>query len=103
VMTTMATVIIQRQFPRWIRPKIRSIMLVLSCNLIYFTSVFPKHFLLMDTFWFQKITLDPHILAHVNTVCLDDRCPKLNICISELILHSYEHIPVTYKTMHSMI
>ena len=37
----------------------------------------------------QKITMDPHILAHVNTVFLDDRYPKLNIYISELILHSY--------------
>jgi len=78
-------------------------MLVLSYNLIYFTSVFPKHFLLVDTFWFQKITLDPHILAHVNTVCLNDRHPKLNIYISELISLSYEHIPVTYITMHHMI
>jgi len=99
----MATVIIPRQFPRLIGPKIRSIMLVLSCNLIYFMSVFPKHFLLADTFWFQKITVDPHILAHVNTMCLDDRYPKLNIYISELILHRYERIPVAYITMHSMI
>jgi len=77
-------------------------MLFLSCNLIYFTSVFPKHFLIAHTFWFQKITMDPHILTHVNTVCLDDRYPKLNICISELILHSYEHLPPAHISMKSM-
>ena len=73
-----------------------------SCNLIFAMSVF-SNFLLADTFQFQKITINPHILAHVNTVCLDDRYPKLNIYISELTLPSYEHIPVAYITMHSMI
>ena len=51
MMMTMATVIIPRHFPRWIRPKIRSSMLVLSCNLIFAMSVFPN-FLLVDTFSF---------------------------------------------------
>jgi hypothetical protein len=42
--------------------------------------------LLLDPFRLRKITMDPHILAHVNTECLDDdRYPELKICISELI------------------
>jgi hypothetical protein len=32
-----------------------------------------------------------HILAHINSVCPDDRYPKLNICGSELILDRYEY------------
>jgi len=28
----------------------------------------------------------PHIVADINIECMDDRCPKLKICISELIL-----------------
>jgi hypothetical protein len=42
--------------------------------------------LLTDPFWLKKITTDPHILAHVNIVCPEDRYPKLKICILELIL-----------------
>jgi len=33
----------------------------------------------------------------------DDRHPKLKICISELILDSYEHIPATHVTTHWVI
>jgi hypothetical protein len=51
----------------------------------------------------QKITTDPHILAHVNIVCPDDRYPKLKIYISELILDSYKYITIAYVTMHCMI
>ena len=57
-------------------------------------------FLLADYFCLRKITTDPHILAHVNIVCPDDRYPELNISISELILGSYECIPVAYVTLH---
>ena len=32
-----------------------------------------KTFLLMDSFWLQKITMDCHILAHINMECVDDR------------------------------
>jgi hypothetical protein len=38
-------------------------------------------------------------LAHINTVYLDDRYPKLKICISELILLSCEYIPIALVTM----
>jgi hypothetical protein len=41
--------------------------------------------------------MDPHILAHVNTVS-----SKLKIFVSELISDGYEHILVTYKTMLCM-
>jgi hypothetical protein len=51
----------------------------------------------------SKLTTDPHILAHVNIVGLDDRQPKLKIHVSELILGSYEYIPVASVTMHCMI
>jgi len=50
-------------------------------------AVFPKLFL-MDPFRLSKITMDPHILAHVNTECLDYRNPKFDIYISELIVDS---------------
>jgi hypothetical protein len=63
---------------------------------------FPN-FLLADPSWIQKITADPHILAHVNMEFLDDRYPKLKIYISEMILDSYEHIPVAYVKMHCTI
>ena len=35
--------------------------------------------------------------------CPDDRHPELKIYISELILDSYEYIPVAYVTMHCVI
>jgi hypothetical protein len=50
--------------------------------------------LLPGSFWLRKITTDPHILAYVKIECPDDRYPKLKICISELILDSYEYILV---------
>ena len=47
--------------------------------------VFPKLFSSQTLFWIRKITTDPHILAHVNIECADDRYTKLRICIAELI------------------
>jgi hypothetical protein len=44
--------------------------------------------LLAKPFWLRKITTDPHILTHVNTVRPYDSYPKLKIYISELILDS---------------
>jgi hypothetical protein len=44
-----------------------------------------------------------HIVAHVNTECLDDRYPKLKMYISEMNLGSYKWIPTAYTTMHSMV
>jgi hypothetical protein len=41
----------------------------------------PQTSSLADPFWLQKITTDPHILAHVNREYV-----KLNIYISDLIL-----------------
>ena len=32
-----------------------------------------QNFLLADPLWLRKITTDPHILAHVNMKCLDER------------------------------
>jgi hypothetical protein len=49
-------------------------------------SIVSHTFLLMDRFRLRKITTDPHILFHVNTVCPNSRNPKLKICISEPIL-----------------
>jgi hypothetical protein len=43
--------------------------------------------------------MDPHIFAHVNTECPDDKHAKLKIYISEPILDSYKYIPVVYVTM----
>jgi hypothetical protein len=39
-----------------------------------------------DPFWFQKITVGLHILAHINIVRPEDKYPKLKIYILELIL-----------------
>jgi hypothetical protein len=39
----------------------------------------------------------------VNRECPDDSYPKLDIYATELILDSYEYIPVAYVTMHCMI
>jgi hypothetical protein len=61
------------------------------------------NFLLMNPFWLQKITTDPHIPALVSIECLDDRHPKFKICISELILDSYQYIPLAYVTTHCVI
>jgi hypothetical protein len=59
-----------------------------------------SNFLLADTFWFRKITTDPHILTHINE---DKMHQEVKIYISEFISDSYEHIPVAYVTMHCMI
>jgi hypothetical protein len=59
-------------------------------------AVFPKHFRSQTPSWFQKITMNFHIFAHVNIECPDDRYPKLNPYISEPISVSYEYIPVAY-------
>ena len=70
----------------------------------WLTAVFPKvfFFLIADPFWFRKITADPHIISHVNVECPDDRYTKLKICISVLILESYECMPVAYVEMRCM-
>jgi len=40
---------------------------------------FSQTFLLADSFWLRKITMDPHIRAYVNIECPDDRYLKLKI------------------------
>ena len=62
-----------------------------------------QKFLLAEPFGLRKITTDPRIFAHVNIVSLDDRYPKLKICISQPILDSYEYVLIMYMTMHCMI
>jgi hypothetical protein len=59
-----------------------------------------KTSVLADPFWLRRATTDSDILARVNMECSDDRCPELKICISELILYSYEYMLVSYITMH---
>jgi hypothetical protein len=58
-----------------------------SVSMWVWSSVSPM-FLLADHFCLRKITTDPHILADVNLVCLDDRYPKLNIYVADPILDS---------------
>jgi hypothetical protein len=63
-----------------------------------------KIFVLADPFWLRKATTNSYVLAHVNVECTDDRCPKIKKnYMSELILYSYEYIPVSYVTTHCMI
>jgi hypothetical protein len=46
---------------------------------------------------------DLHSLAHVNMEYPDDRYPKLQIYVSELILDRYEYIPVAcYSALYDM-
>jgi len=66
-------------------------------------AVFPKHVCSQAPFWLKKITMNFHILAHVNIQCPDDRYPKLNPYNSELMSVSYEYRPVAYVKMHCMI
>jgi hypothetical protein len=61
-------------------------------NLVHY---FPN-ILLADPCWFRKITTIPYIIAHVNTEYPVDCYPELTIYISELIMCSYEKIPVAY-------
>jgi hypothetical protein len=63
----------------------------------------PQTSLLPDSFWFQKITTDEHILADLNTERLNDRYHNFNIYISELILDNYQYIPVAHVKMYSLI
>jgi len=46
-------------------------------------------FLLADQFCFRKITMDPYIIAHVNTERPDGRHTKLNIYVSELATNTH--------------
>ena len=41
-----------------------------------------------------------HGSSHLNTDCPDDRCPKLQIYISEPTFDSYQYIPVALVTTH---
>jgi hypothetical protein len=63
---------------------------------------FPKFFA-RGSLLAWKITSVLHILAHINTDCLDDMYPKLKIFISVLILDIYEYIPAAYITAQCMI
>jgi DNA-binding XRE family transcriptional regulator len=55
--------------------------LVSTCLWTYhIAQSFPK-LLVPDPFWRRKISTDPHILAHINIECPDDRYPKLKTCI----------------------
>jgi len=74
----------------------------LLCYLKKHYAVFPIFFL-ADPFWLRNITTDPHILAHVNIVCADDRYPKLKIYITPLTLDGYQYIAIAYVTTHCMI
>ena len=64
---------------------------------------FPNFFFLADRVWLRKITTDIHILAHINMELPHDRHPNPKICISELTLDGYQHIPLAYVTMQCMI
>jgi len=59
--------------------------------------------LLADSFLAPKITTVPQTFAESNMKCPHETYPKLRIYISELILDSYEYIPVAQVAMHCMI
>jgi hypothetical protein len=64
----------------------------LSISPIATYSSVSQTFVLVQLFWLQKITMHPHILAHI-IVRLDDMYPKLKIYTSEmtLITNMYQH------------
>jgi hypothetical protein len=61
-------------------------------------------FMVVDPFRLQKLTTDPHNLAHVNIECPDDGYPKLKTNISELTLASYQlHIgSIINNALHNL-
>jgi hypothetical protein len=63
-------------------------------------SPFPKF--VRSHFWLLKITTDHYIIDDVNMVCPDDRFPKLNIYISEMIPGSHEYTHLAYVTRRCM-
>jgi len=63
---------------------------------------FSQTILLVDPYLLRKITTDPHIIAHVNTVS-EWQVSKINNYISEVILDSYKYIQAAYVAMHCMI
>ena len=56
---------------------------------------FPK-VLFAGSFRLHKITTDPHFLPHVNTECLDYKCSKFKIFVSEPNIDRYK-----YKLQHT--
>ena len=70
-----------------------------GCKQQCFPNFFARRHLLAS----KKIA-DLHILGHVNMDCPADWYPKLKTYnIPELILASYQYIPVAYVTMHCII
>jgi len=69
-------------------------LILCVCNSVF------KTFFLVDPFWLRKVTTNPYIHAHFSIEYPDDGYPKLKTCISEVILDSYEYIPVAYVTMY---
>ena len=57
----------------------------------------PKTFMLTEPFWLHKITTDPHILTHVNTMRPGDRHPKLKICYLWTDFRYYTQLPSCEK------
>ena len=50
-----------------------------------YKAMFLKLFCLHTPFGFKKVITNPHIIADAKIGCLDNRCPKLKICVSKLI------------------
>jgi len=50
-----------------------------------------------------NITTDPHTVAESNTKCPKETYPKLKIYISELVIGSYQYIPVAQLAMNCII
>ena len=61
------------------------------------SAVLPKMFCSRAPFGFKKKSHNLQIYS------VYDICPKLIICISELIFYVYYHVPVTHTTMNCII
>jgi hypothetical protein len=72
-----------------------------------FEPVSSKGFCSWTPLGFENTNMYSHILAHVNIERSEDRCPKLQICIWQLILdrhkHKHKHKQVASTTMNCVI
>jgi len=89
------SVIKTSEWSRWLLRHIRtSRRLTWATRLYTVYSRFFSYFFFLpaDPFCLRKISTDPQVFVHLNTRCPDDGF-QLKICISELTLDSYWHVP----------
>jgi hypothetical protein len=56
-----------------------------ECILILFIYISVSKTFFYEPSWLRKITTNPHTVTHLNINCPGGGCPKLKMCISELV------------------